>query len=142
MVKNAAGIIIFRDKIEYLLLLSSKKTEFPNWTPPKGKLEYNEEFLDAAIRETFEETGLQIKEDYEIINNDFKLISEYPVKEKTVVYWLAKTVDPNLETIKLSDEHVDFRWATLNEAVDLIKYDGMKNVIKKAHEYLMSIKTH
>ncbi|CAG7815885.1 unnamed protein product, partial [Allacma fusca] len=59
-VEDIGGFVIFRklagSKLEYLLL--EKKSEPGDWSPPKGHIEDNEIPVNAAYRETREETGL------------------------------------------------------------------------------------
>uniref|UniRef100_A0A0N4Z849 mRNA-decapping enzyme 2 n=1 Tax=Parastrongyloides trichosuri TaxID=131310 RepID=A0A0N4Z849_PARTI len=51
------GTIIVDASLEYCLVLSMY-TSSKNFGFPKGKINQNEPFLDCAIRETYEETGL------------------------------------------------------------------------------------
>lgn len=58
------GVFVITKEGEYVLLRHSY--DLPgittyDWTFPGGKLEDNESFEDAAIRETFEETGMIIR---------------------------------------------------------------------------------
>lgn len=43
------------------ILSVSRKDNHDDWGLPGGKLDDNESFIEAAIRETFEETGYNIK---------------------------------------------------------------------------------
>ena len=56
MMRTVAGLLVYwNDKV---LLVKQKA-----WSIPKGKVEENETFLEAAIRETAEETGIHVPED-------------------------------------------------------------------------------
>uniref|UniRef100_A0A0R3S4V9 Bis(5'-nucleosyl)-tetraphosphatase [asymmetrical] n=1 Tax=Elaeophora elaphi TaxID=1147741 RepID=A0A0R3S4V9_9BILA len=55
--------------------------------------------------------------------------------QKTVKYWLAKLKDD--KEIRLSDEHKDGRWLSVDEAVVLAQYKEMQDLIRKAQEYLI-----
>ena len=103
----------------------------------EGHLDENENYLDAAIRETEEESGLVEHKDYEIVDKNFSIEINYPVKNKLkkVVYWLAQMKDPETQ-VRLSDEHIDLKWVVLSEAIDLVKYETMSSVLKQAEEYL------
>ena len=100
-------------------------------------MDENENYLDAAIRETEEESGLVEHKDYEIVDKNFSIEINYPVKNKLkkVVYWLAQMKDPETQ-VRLSDEHIDLKWVVLSEAIDLVKYETMSSVLMQAEEYL------
>lgn len=70
------GVLIFNDKKQ--VLLSQRLAEHGNgtWCPPGGHLEFHEKIEECAIRETIEETGLNI-EDIKVL--DF-LEDFYPEK--------------------------------------------------------------
>jgi 8-oxo-dGTP pyrophosphatase MutT (NUDIX family) len=58
--KLSAGIaILWKDKV--LLAHPKNASWFKTYTPPKGEVEPGEEWIDAAIRETFEETGISVE---------------------------------------------------------------------------------
>jgi 8-oxo-dGTP pyrophosphatase MutT (NUDIX family) len=94
---------------------------YKNWDFPKGKVEPGEEPLDAARRETMEETGL----------TELHFLGETTYREtlpyasgKIARYYLAETGD---ETVRLAishelgrPEHHEFRWVTFDEAEDLL----------------------
>lgn len=114
----SAGVIIVRGLPEprYLLLRA-----YQYWDFPKGIVEPGEEPLEGAIREVFEETGLE--------NLNFRWGSVYQETRpygigKIARYYLAESVEgdvylpvnPNLGRA----EHEEFRWVTYNEAQNLI----------------------
>lgn len=63
--KGAIGIYITRDD-EILLFLRNSVHAGGTWAPPGGHIEYGESFLEAARRETKEESGVDVR-DIEII---------------------------------------------------------------------------
>ena len=58
MISGAAGAIILNDKNEILL---QKRSDDGCWGYPGGGMELGESLLDTLIRETYEETGLKVK---------------------------------------------------------------------------------
>uniref|UniRef100_A0A6P8Q7J8 Bis(5'-nucleosyl)-tetraphosphatase [asymmetrical] n=1 Tax=Geotrypetes seraphini TaxID=260995 RepID=A0A6P8Q7J8_GEOSA len=142
---RACGLIIFRrllpdvsaqkaaNNIEFLLLQTSYGIH--HWTPPKGHVDYGEDDLTTALRETEEEAGLQASQ-FTVIKEFQKELS-YPVKDKpkTVIYWLAEMKDATAE-IKLSHEHQAFSWLKLPEACKLSGYPQMQEVLKEAYEFI------
>ena len=56
----STGIIVVQDR-RLLLVHHYKRGTFDFWVPPGGSLIGNESIYDCALRETFEETGLEIE---------------------------------------------------------------------------------
>lgn len=52
-----------------------------------------------------------------------------------MTYWLAEAKDPELK-VQLSEEHKDRRWAQLNNAMELAKFEDMQKLLMRAEEYL------
>lgn len=102
--KISAGIIIkWKEKI--LLCHPTGKSWSNTYTPPKGGVNSGEKIKDAAIRETFEETGIKIDE-AQLVNEP--ILIEYH-SEKNKIYknvWLYTLVIEDLTQIGLSSEVV------------------------------------
>lgn len=58
--KRIATLCILKNNNKFLLLKRLKEPNKDNFTPVGGKLEFFETPLKAAIRETFEETGIKV----------------------------------------------------------------------------------
>lgn len=52
---------------------------------------------------------------------------------KTVNYYLART---DQKEVKLSYEHEDYAWVTVDEALKYIKHKNSIDVLNKAYQYL------
>jgi 8-oxo-dGTP pyrophosphatase MutT (NUDIX family) len=70
MVKSA-GIFIVR-KDGKVLICHPTNAESDEWSIPKGKVEEDETFIEAAIRETYEETNINLKKNYDFVIHMFK----------------------------------------------------------------------
>lgn len=55
-------LCLIRCKDEILLLNRVKKPQMGMWNGVGGKIEFGETPLESVVRETFEETGIQLKE--------------------------------------------------------------------------------
>ena len=137
---KAAGIVVFsiqEGELQFLLLKSSLGCGFP-----KGHIEEGETALEAAKRETKEETGLEIRNVYPA----FKYVSKYLIRKnystgewldtpepKTVTYFLARS---HTTKIDLSFEHDSHSWFSHEEARCKLKYGSKKEALKHASELL------
>jgi 8-oxo-dGTP pyrophosphatase MutT (NUDIX family) len=94
---------------------------FRNWDFPKGLVDAGEDPLDAARRETEEETGIT---DLEFVfGEDFKETVPYG-NNKVARYYVAETRTDEI-TLPVSEElgrpeHDEWRWVTCDEAEDYL----------------------
>ena len=135
----SAGFIVYRQTQEgpkFLVLYHGHNY----WNFPKGKIESEEGSLDAALRETQEETGLG-KKDIRIIQ-PFKAYERFTFRSrrgngkvfKVVIFYLAETRNPH---IKLSDEHEGYGWFTFREGAKLLgRYRDSQRVLDEANRFL------
>ncbi|KAH3837608.1 bis(5'-nucleosyl)-tetraphosphatase [asymmetrical]-like [Dreissena polymorpha] len=135
----AAGFIIFRRitnlmKTEYLLLKASYGDY--HWSPPKGHVDEGESEFETALRETQEEAGFT-REQLCVVDG-FKYVLNYEVrgKPKRVEYWLAEFTGQT--EVKLSNEHTEYKWLELKEALEFAKYEDLKKSLTEADEFINS----
>jgi bis(5'-nucleosidyl)-tetraphosphatase len=138
--EKSAGVVVFRKNgsdNEYLVL----KYGVRHWDFPKGHLEENETSLEAALRETFEETGLKVN-----IVDGFKdkisyifrtNYSEGQIIYKEVEFFLGE-VDLNAK-VKLSHEHSKFKWEKYDKAMKTLTFQNAKNILTKAHNFAKNL---
>jgi 8-oxo-dGTP pyrophosphatase MutT (NUDIX family) len=105
--------VVIENADEYLLLKRAPYMKYHAglWSVVSGTIEENESTEQAALRETKEETGLQITiektaKSFETIVGDRKL-TVFPV--------LAQS---NTKEIKISGEHIAFKWIKAQEIWD------------------------
>jgi len=137
--EKSCGAVVFREKNgkrEYLLL----HYEAGHWGFPKGNQEKNEKEEETAKREIKEETNL---EKIEIIPKFKHKISYFYKREgktifKEVVFFLAKVIGN--EKVKLSYEHISYKWLPYEEALKQITFNEEKELLKRAEEFLKGLK--
>ena len=117
--KRSAGVVVVRetpDGVRFLLLRAYKLWDFP-----KGLVEVNESPLDAALRETREETGI---DDITLAWGEVHAETAPYSGGKIARYYLGRTqservvlpVNPELGR----PEHHEFRWVDGEEATALL----------------------
>ena len=129
----SAGIVVYRKQesnIEYLILHYAKG----HWDLPKGHLELGETNEEAALRELEEETGLEIaitpgfEESFSYI-----FIEDGQMIDKTVSFFVGQAEKDN---VILSDEHIDYKWLSLNDALNKLTYENACDILQKVHVFL------
>ena len=103
-----------------------------HWGVPKGHIEGNEKEEETALREIKEEVGLDV-----IIDTGFRTVETYSPKDgfiKDVVYFVAYS--KSMDTTMQAEEVKDIKWVKLKEAIDLIEFQDMQEIIIMADTYL------
>lgn len=134
--EKSCGVVVYRRIGENLEFLSISNKNDGHWGFPKGHVEKNENEEETAIREVWEETGLQVN----LIDN-FRISVEYLIKPgtmKEVVLFLAN-VDNQIVHIQL-DEISDYKWSSFQFAKQLLTYKSSKDVLAKAWEFINKAK--
>ena len=133
--ERSAGFVVFKRTKEGTLFLLIRSSEHSYWGFPKGLIDPGEDELTAAKRELEEETGLA---DIRLVS-DFRVLNHYVYTRegkrisKTVTFFLAEVLGGE---VRLSHEHTDFLWASYEEALELIPYENLRDVLARAVERL------
>ncbi|MCL2687471.1 MAG: NUDIX domain-containing protein [Methanobrevibacter sp.] len=106
------GLLKQNDEILILKRHPNSRTNPNRWELPGGKVDPGEDFDKALIREFDEETNLEIK-----INDLIGAVQEDFPHKRTVA--IVMNVEIISGEIKISDEHTDWKWATIEEIKEL-----------------------
>jgi len=120
---EAAGGVVLRQGDEAIEICVVHRPRYGDWTLPKGKLEPDESFEEAALREVEEETGLRCELGREIESTDY---TDGKGRPKIVRYWLMEVLDGGFEP---NDEVDEMRWMTAPEAVDALSYERDRELV-------------
>ncbi len=125
------GLLKKDGKILLLKRHPNSKTNPNCWELPGGKVESGEDFDDAIIREFNEETGLSIE-----LNDLLGAVQEdFPHKKTIALIMNVDISSKNLE-VKISEEHVDFKWVKMEEIKDL-KISGWFETLMEERNYIL-----
>lgn len=130
---SCAGIIIFRKKHKLETILV--KTHKDNYSFPKGKLNKGETYIDGAIRETNEETGI-VLEDIKLLSENGKYVYIEELSEKnnpSVLYFIGEYNKDNLTFSYDEEELKEVNWFQIDDVYKLNKIkQARKEVLDKA----------
>lgn len=119
------GVVEKEGKI--LLVQEKKETARKRWTPPVGRIKFDEDILSATIREIKEETGYDVE-----LTNLVGIYEGYKEGKKVIVFaFRTKIVGGELKP-KI-DEHFDVKWFTKEEIENLREgelREGAKTILK------------
>ena len=107
-----------------------------------GKVKDGETVEEAALRETWEESGFAASQLRRV--DGFRRDIDYRVRgyTKRVTYFLAELIEPEADVSLSSREHVAFKWATLSDVKKTVKYRDIASVIRAAHELIAATVPH
>lgn len=123
LIYAAGGILWKRIAGEYKIALVYRERYGGKWSLPKGKLEDDESWQEAALREVEEETGSKAK----ILKYADTINYEANGTPKVVIFWHMKVTgksskSPDAETI-------DLDWFSPKEALDKVEYKEEKEIL-------------
>lgn len=129
----AAGCVVVRrtrkGKPEYLIV---HRPRYDDWSLPKGKVDKGETFLDAALRELREETGITGKKPRLVGSIGYLTKVGNP---KVVRWWLTEvkkgTFTPNAEVDKV-------KWLSLEKATRKLTYRNDREVLDRANDMYLA----
>ena len=141
---HSAGGVAYRKRtvdasavFEVALIASDR--EGRRWQLPKGRLYPTEKPLTAALREVEEETGLDTEFEsflktvhYEYLDTYARTVPERVYKK--VDFYLLRVVGGVLSDASIEVQKVD--WATTEDALARLVYEGERDCIKLAVEHL------
>jgi 8-oxo-dGTP pyrophosphatase MutT (NUDIX family) len=126
---HAVSKVLVFDADERLLILQRSETDDRRpleWDLPGGHVETGEDLAAAASFELFEEAGIALEV------RSLRLVyamTDLPGKDNSVT-WTFFLAHVEIAEVKLSDEHVAYRWVPLAEALQLITYERQVRVLR------------
>jgi 8-oxo-dGTP pyrophosphatase MutT (NUDIX family) len=123
----AAGAVIKNKDTQKVLLIHRSASQYAGdiWEIPIGRMEQFETFEAGLRREASEETGLTQLE----VGKPFSVFEfmRGEAAAENEVRAVVFAVQTQQDKIQLSDEHDDFRWLPIDEAIELVTHPGIKH---------------
>jgi len=120
---TAAGGIVWRETEEGIKLALIHRSQYNDWTLPKGKLEPGESWQTAALREVQEETGCDVE------LGNFAGSVAYTVRgiPKVVLFWHMKI--KNISRFSPNNEVDKLIWLSKEAALEKLNYETEKTLL-------------
>lgn len=136
----SAGGVVLRQDDDALQVALVGRSDLDMWGLPKGGPEEGETLLEAAMRETSEETGLQLRFLGQVgtIKYNFMRYAQDRHYFKTVHYFLMEAIGGDIADH--DEEHDWVQWFNLDEALHTIVYANEVNIIRRAAEMWQELK--
>ena len=119
MIEEGAEIIYKNNKF-LIAQRNLKKDQGGLWEFPGGKVEKNESYENALIREIKEELNADIEVDEYVGEN----VHHYPEKDIKLIFYKAKLLSEQIELL----EHESYEWITKEEK-DKFEFAGADKVV-------------
>lgn len=119
-----AKVIVINTSKEVLLLRRSETdVRRPlQWDIPGGHTNAQEMAEEAAVRETQEEAGLDLR----ARNLQLVYATSAITEDDLNVVWLFFIARTTNSTVSLSKEHSEYQWVSLDKAIELLDYERQK----------------
>lgn len=119
-------------QIEYAIF---KRSDLNLWQGISGGGEDNESFIEAAKRETFEESGIEPNSRFVALDSMVTIPAEFvskhflQINKLYVIPEYSFGVEVQNKNIRLSNEHQEFKWVNYQDAIKLLKWDSNRHAL-------------
>lgn len=134
---SCGGVVIFRGKI--LVLYKNYKNRYEGWVLPKGTVEAGETFLQTALREVKEETGVDANIVEYIGSSQYTFNTQSDMVEKDV-HWYLMMADSYYSKPQREEFFLDSGYYKYCEAYHLLKFSNEKMILEKAYARYQELK--
>ena len=122
-----------REGVPHVLLI---RDPYQNWGLPKGHLEKGEDERAAAIREVFEETGLDgIEVGPELGSIEWYFRRDDELVHKICSFFLMRSADGDARP-EVTEGITECEWLPFEQAVARVTYENAREMIRAALRYL------
>lgn len=131
---TSAGGVVYRIRDGEIEIVLVRRISPPLWALPKGTPDAGETLAETALRETREETGLDVA-----LEDDVGAIRYFFVRgstrfNKTVHFYLMRPIGGSTDAH--DSEFDEVRWFPLDEALALMTHRTEREVVERARQRL------
>ena len=129
---SAGGVVIRRSdgRLEFVVGSRRRERDGRTWTLPKGTPEPGESTEETALREVFEETGLEVRITGPLDSIAYTFVLSGTRISKTVHYFLMEPVGGSLAGH--DHEFDEVRWIAFDEAATLLTFETERALAARA----------
>jgi 8-oxo-dGTP pyrophosphatase MutT (NUDIX family) len=131
---TSAGGVVHRSEDSPPEIVLVHRRVPPLWALPKGTPDAGETLAETAIRETREESGLQVEIEEPITSISYFFVHRRTRFHKTVHFFLMRPIGGRLEDH--DHEFDEVRWVRIDEALELMTHATERDVVQRAAEML------
>lgn len=135
---SAGGFVLAADGSNSVALIGRQtRNSRIDWCVPKGHPEGEETLEQAAVREVFEETGIQAEIILKLGAIDYEFSAGRKIIAKTVHHYLMRQTGGQL-TVENDPNHeaVEARWIRVEELNDFLSHENERRMARAVLEWV------
>lgn len=134
---SCGGVVIFRGKI--LVLYKHFHNKYEGWVLPKGTMEEGESRTDTALREVYEEAGVQASVMKYVGTSQYTFNVPEDIVSKEV-HWYLMIADSYYSKPQREEYFTDSGYYKYHEAYHLLKFPNEKQMLEHAYNCYIDLK--
>jgi 8-oxo-dGTP pyrophosphatase MutT (NUDIX family) len=131
---TSAGGVVHRDLDGRLQVLLVHRRSPRLWALPKGTPDSGETIEETALRETREETGIEVEIERQLCSIRYFFVRGSTRFHKTVHFFLMRPIGGS--TDQHDSEFDEVRWTDLEEALAILNHATERSVVEEAAQVL------
>ena len=126
---SAGGVVHRSERDRTEILLVHRRTPVL-WALPKGTPDSGESIEETALRETREETGIEVEIESPLGSISYFFVRDRIRFHKSVHFFLMRPVGGSVD--QHDHEFDEVRWFQLEEALEIMSYPTERDVVQRA----------